>query len=426
MGVLNVTPDSFSDGGRYLAEDAAVAHGLALYAAGADIVDVGGESTRPGAERISPDEERGRVLPVVRRCRRRASRSASTRRARPSPSPRSSAARCSSTTSAAVWPTPRCCRWWPSGGARTSSMHWRGPSTVMEQLTQYDDVVRDVRSELADRLQAAVAAGVDPAFVVLDPGLGFAKEAHHNWRLLGQLRRAAGAGPAAAGRCVAQAVPRLAARRRRRHPPPTADRDGATAAVSALASAAGVWCVRVHEPAGEPGRRPGRRRVARRRRVSAVPPVFPSDPVDVREVEEVNRALYAAIENGDLDAMGALWAGDDDGDPSVCVHPGWDPVQGRARILRSWALVMAGTPYIQFFLTDVTHAGGRRRRRGQLRGEHPDRGRPRQAAAPPTPARASPAGRWWRPTCSCARRTAGGLWCTTPHPCSRRRRQRGR
>ena len=73
----------------------------------------------------------------------------------------------------------------------------------------------------------------------------------------------------------------------------------------------------------------------------------------MREVEEVNRALYAAIENGDLDAMGALWAGDDDGDPSVCVHPGWDPVHGRARILRSWALVMAGTPYIQFFLTDV-------------------------------------------------------------------------
>jgi ketosteroid isomerase-like protein len=79
----------------------------------------------------------------------------------------------------------------------------------------------------------------------------------------------------------------------------------------------------------------------------------PGDPVDVREVEDVNRAMYVAIEDGDLDAMAALWIGDDEGDPGVCVHPGWAPVHGRARILRSWALVMAGTPYIQFFLTDV-------------------------------------------------------------------------
>jgi ketosteroid isomerase-like protein len=88
--------------------------------------------------------------------------------------------------------------------------------------------------------------------------------------------------------------------------------------------------------------------------VTSEPSPLPAqDPVEVREVEEVNRALYAAVENGDLDAMSALWADDSDGDPSVCVHPGWAPVHGRARILRSWALVMAGTPYIQFFLTDV-------------------------------------------------------------------------
>ena len=87
--------------------------------------------------------------------------------------------------------------------------------------------------------------------------------------------------------------------------------------------------------------------------MTAVAPHVPGDPVDVHEVEEANRAMYAAIENGDLDAMAALWIGDDEGDPSVCVHPGWAPVLGRARILRSWALVMAGTPYIQFFLTDV-------------------------------------------------------------------------
>ena len=213
--------------------------------------------------------------------------------------------------------------------------------------------MRDVRSELADRLQAAVAAGVDPAFVVLDPGLGFAKEAQHNWRLLGQLDVLQGLGrPLLVGASRKRFLGSLLAGADGT-PPPTADRDGATAAVSALASAAGRVVRAGARAGGEPGRRPGRRRVARRRHVSAVPPVFPSDPVDVREVEEVNRALYAAIENGDLDAMGALWAGDDDGDPSVCVHPGWDPVHGRARILRSWALVMAGTPYIQFFLTDV-------------------------------------------------------------------------
>jgi dihydropteroate synthase len=130
------------------------------------------------------------------------------------------------------------------------AMHWRGPSTVMEQLTQYDDVVRDVRAELGARLQAAVAAGVDPAFVVVDPGLGFAKEAYHNWRLLARLDVLAGLGR-----------PLLVGASRKRFlgtlladsdgvPPPTVDRDAATAAVSALASAAGVWCVRVHDPAG--------------------------------------------------------------------------------------------------------------------------------------------------------------------------------
>jgi dihydropteroate synthase len=250
MGVLNVTPDSFSDGGRYLAEDAAIAHGLALHAAGADIVDVGGESTRPGADRITPDEERGRVLPVVTALSQAGVPvSIDTMRASVAVAALERGAVLVNDVSGgqsdpAMLPlvAERRCTY--------VVMHWRGPSTVMEQLTQYDDVVRDVRSELADRLQAAVAAGVDPAFVVLDPGLGFAKEAHHNWRLLSQLDVLQGLGrPLLVGASRKRFLGTLLATPEGM-PPPTADRDGATAAVSALAAAAGVWCVRVHEPAG--------------------------------------------------------------------------------------------------------------------------------------------------------------------------------
>jgi dihydropteroate synthase len=127
-------------------------------------------------------------------------------------------------------------------------MHWRGPSTVMEQLATYDDVVRDVRSELSARLAAAVAAGVDPAFVVLDPGLGFAKNGRHNWQLLAHLDALDALGrPLLVGASRKRFLGELLAVDGT--PPPTDERDDATAAVSALAAAAGVWCVRVHEPA---------------------------------------------------------------------------------------------------------------------------------------------------------------------------------
>jgi dihydropteroate synthase len=249
MGVLNVTPDSFSDGGRYLAEDAAVAHGLALHAAGADIVDVGGESTRPGAERITPDEERGRVLPVVTALSAAGVPvSIDTMRASVAVAALERGAVLVNDVSGGLSDPAML----PLVAERQCTyvvMHWRGPSAVMEQLTQYDDVVRDVRSELGERLSAAVTAGVDPAYVVLDPGLGFAKEAHHNWRLLADLDALAGLGR-----------PLLVGASRKRFlgtlladadgvAPSTVDRDAATAAVSALAAAAGVWCVRVHEPA---------------------------------------------------------------------------------------------------------------------------------------------------------------------------------
>jgi len=122
-------------------------------------------------------------------------------------------------------------------------MHWRGPSTVMAGLAEYDDVVRDVRAELGARLEATVSAGIDPAYVVLDPGLGFAKESRHNWSLLAHLDEIAALGrPLLVGasrkRFLGELVTGAAT-----------DRDGTTAAVSALAAAAGTWCIRVHEPA---------------------------------------------------------------------------------------------------------------------------------------------------------------------------------
>jgi dihydropteroate synthase len=249
MGVLNVTPDSFSDGGRFLAADSAIAHGVALRAAGADLVDVGGESTRPGAARITPDEERGRVLPVVSALASAGVQvSIDTMRASVASAALERGAVLVNDVSGGL-ADPSMLAFVAEARCTYVAMHWRGPSTVMEQLASYDDVVRDVRSELGERLKAAANAGVDPAFVVLDPGLGFAKDAGHNWSLLAQLDVLAGLGrPLLIGASRKRFLGALLA-----GPdgvePSTQDRDDATAAVSALAAAAGVWCVRVHEPA---------------------------------------------------------------------------------------------------------------------------------------------------------------------------------
>jgi dihydropteroate synthase len=251
MAVLNVTPDSFSDGGRYRDAPSAVAHGLAQYAAGADLVDVGGESTRPGAARVSADEEQSRVLSVVRQLAEAGVPvSIDTMRA--------------STASAAV-AAGACLVNDVSGGLADSdmlstvaglrvpfvAMHWRGPSEQMAELAVYDDVVRDVRHELRSRLDAAGAAGLDPAFVVLDPGLGFAKTAEHNWLLLGHLGELSELGrPLLIGASRKRFLGELLADPTSGSPRPVDDRDLATDAVSALAARAGVWCVRVHDARG--------------------------------------------------------------------------------------------------------------------------------------------------------------------------------
>ncbi|WP_307490690.1 dihydropteroate synthase [Cellulomonas humilata] len=250
MGVVNVTPDSFSDGGRWFTPGAAVAHGLELVEQGADLLDVGGESTRPGARRVAVDDELARVLPVIEQLvAHGATVSIDTTRA--------VVAQAAVERGASIINDV-------SGGladddmygvvARTGAvyvaMHWRGHADVMDDLDDYDDVVTDVRRELAARVAALRAAGVRDEQVVLDPGLGFAKAGSSNWPLLARLPELVADGfPVLVGASRKRFLGHLLAGPEGEPAPPLA-RDRATAAVSALAAAAGAWCVRVHEVAG--------------------------------------------------------------------------------------------------------------------------------------------------------------------------------
>lgn len=249
MGVLNVTPDSFSDGGCYLDRDAAVAHGVELRAQGADLVDVGGESTRPGAQRVDARTEIGRVVPVLRElaaggvpC------SVDTTRAAVAEAALEVGAIMVNDVSGgladpAMGPAMARC------GMPWVLMHWRGHSDRMDELASYSDVVAEVRAELVARVDAAVLAGVDPGALVLDPGLGFAKTAAHNWVLLAHLDVLLDLGfPVLVGPSRKRFLGTLLAGAD--GTPRRADgRDTATAAVSALAAVAGVWGVRVHDAA---------------------------------------------------------------------------------------------------------------------------------------------------------------------------------
>jgi dihydropteroate synthase len=247
VGVLNVTPDSFSDGGRHLERDRAVEHGLRLRAHGADLVDVGGESTRPGAPRIDAGTEIARVVPVLAElaamgvpC------SVDTTRAAVAEAALEAGARVVNDVSGGQ-ADPAMAPLVASAGVPWVLMHWRGHSAAMDQLAGYQDVVGEVRTELMARVDAAVLAGVDPAALVLDPGLGFAKTAAHNWALLRELDVLTGLGfPLLVGASRKRFLGALLA-----DPDGVArapdGRDTATAAVSALVAAAGVWGVRVHD-----------------------------------------------------------------------------------------------------------------------------------------------------------------------------------
>ncbi|WP_250032109.1 dihydropteroate synthase [Paractinoplanes maris] len=247
MGILNVTPDSFSDGGKYTDVEAAVRHGIELHRAGADIVDVGGESTRPGAERVDAETEIARVVPVIRGLTRAGvPLSVDTTRAAVALAGLEAGASVINDVSGGL-ADQGMARVAAEAGCPWILMHWRGHSRHMSRLAVYADVVAEVRDELLERVADALTAGVDPGQIILDPGLGFAKTAEHNWALSRHLDVFVGLG-----------YPVLFAASRKTYlgrllagpdgsPRPVEDREAATLATSVLAAAAGAWGVRVHD-----------------------------------------------------------------------------------------------------------------------------------------------------------------------------------
>jgi dihydropteroate synthase len=248
MGVVNVTPDSFSDGGAWFDRSAAIRRGFDLVAQGADLVDVGGESTRPGAQRVSLQEELRRVIPVIEALAAEGVPvSVDTMRAEVAEAAVASGARLVNDVSGGL-ADPAMPRVVAKAAVPYVVMHWRGHSHDMDTRAVYADVVREVTDELRVRIEAIIREGVDPARLIVDPGLGFAKrpEDNHNWTLLAHLDA-----------LLALGHPVLVAASRKRFlgrllaapdgtPRPFAESDDATVAITALAAAAGAWCVRVH------------------------------------------------------------------------------------------------------------------------------------------------------------------------------------
>ncbi|HEY3750999.1 MAG TPA: dihydropteroate synthase [Pseudonocardiaceae bacterium] len=247
MGVLNVTPDSFSDGGRYLDAGDAIAHGMAMHERGADMIDIGGESTRPGAGRVDADVESARVVPVIRELAAAGVPvSVDTTRAKVAEDALAAGARIVNDVSGGL-ADPDMARVVVGHGVPWILMHWRGHSRDMNSLAAYDDVVAEVRTELSARVDAALAAGAAPESLVLDPGLGFAKHAEHDWALLHALPSLIELGfPVLVGASRKRFLGRLLAAADGKPRPPDG-REDATVAVTALAAAAGAWGVRVHD-----------------------------------------------------------------------------------------------------------------------------------------------------------------------------------
>ena len=246
MGILNVTPDSFSDGGSWADVDDAIAHGLAMVADGADIVDVGGESTRPDSDRVDEPTELARVVPVVRALVDAGIEvSVDTTRASVAAASLDVGATWINDVSGGLADPDMLATVADLGGSYIT-MHWRGHAREMGENAVYDDVVADVVRELAACRDAALAAGIAPERLVLDPGIGFAKTAEHNWALLQGWDALDALG-----------FPLLLAVSRKRflgtllgsgeHPRPPRERDAATAYLSGAFAARGVWGVRAHD-----------------------------------------------------------------------------------------------------------------------------------------------------------------------------------
>ncbi|WP_412540785.1 dihydropteroate synthase [Longispora sp. K20-0274] len=250
LGVLNVTPDSFSDGGRHAELAGAVAAGLALHAQGADYVDVGGESTRPGAARVDAATEAARVVPVIRELTAAGvATSVDTTRATVAAAALAAGAAIVNDVSGGL-ADPDMARVVADAGCPWILMHWRGHSDRMQANAVYSDVVAEVTAELSARVDAATRAGVDPARLILDPGLGFAKNAAHNWALLAHMDGLKGLGlPFLIGASRKSFLGALLAGPDGT-PRPTGGREAATLAVSVLAAQAGAWGLRVHDVLG--------------------------------------------------------------------------------------------------------------------------------------------------------------------------------
>jgi dihydropteroate synthase len=246
IGVLNVTPDSFSDGGRFTSLDEAVAHGCRLADDGADLVDVGGESTRPGADRVDAAEEERRVIPVIEALVANGIRvSIDTYRAVVAERALAAGASVVNDVSGGLG-DPDMAAVVGAAGCPWILMHWRGHSRRMQDLAHYVDVVDDVRRELAERVEAANQAGISSDRIVIDPGLGFAKTAEHNWALLAHLDVLVGFGlPVLIGASRKSFLGRVLADPAGT-PRPVGEREAATVALTAYAATQGAWGVRVH------------------------------------------------------------------------------------------------------------------------------------------------------------------------------------
>lgn len=237
MGILNVTPDSFADGGRYNTFELAVARGLEMIAEGVDIIDIGGESTRPGAERVSEEEEISRTIPVITElAKHRTKISIDTMRASTAEAAVAAGASIINDVSGGL-ADPVMLQTAARLQAPYIAMHWRGHSKDMSSKAVYKDVVKDVISEINERIEAAREAGITDNNLILDPGLGFAKDAEHNWAIIDEIDR-----------FVALGFPVLVGGSRKRFLGGGSpdEREQASVELTRRLSTTGIWAVRVH------------------------------------------------------------------------------------------------------------------------------------------------------------------------------------
>ena len=237
MGILNLTPDSFADGGRHNSFDAGVARGLEMIAEGVDIIDVGGESTRPGADRISAEEEQARVMPVIAELSKRGAKiSIDTMRADTAEKAVQAGAAIINDVSGGL-SDPAMFATVKKLGVPYILMHWRGESKEMNSRAIYTDVVNDVISEINSQIDAALDAGINKSQIIIDPGLGFAKDAEHNWEILRNLKQFTSMGyPVLIG----------ASRKRFLGGDNPDEREAATIELTKTLVPQGIWGVRVH------------------------------------------------------------------------------------------------------------------------------------------------------------------------------------